>query len=84
MANEYFGGGHLRYAVGKWRDDSGDIVDVICPVRCKDCKKFGNDEACPMLSMQAYTEADDFCSCGERKTDGERKNDNGQWDHPAG
>ncbi len=48
--------------------NAAPTIDAVPVVRCKDCKKFGNDEECPMLSMQAYTEADDFCSIGERET----------------
>ena len=36
-------------------------------VRCYECKKNGNDEDCPLLSMMQYTEDDDFCSYGERR-----------------
>ena len=47
--------------------DKSLFVEVV---RCKDCKKQGDDEECPLLSMMQYTEPDDFCSYGERKTDG--------------
>ena len=26
---KYFAGGHLRFQDGEWRDDSGNIVDVV-------------------------------------------------------
>lgn len=26
---EYFAGGHLRFLDGEWRDDNGDVVEVI-------------------------------------------------------
>ena len=49
-----------------WVRDN-DVVEVV---RCKDCRKQGNDEECPLLSMMQYTEPDDFCSYGERRTNG--------------
>lgn len=36
-------------------------------VRCKDCKFQGDEDDCPLLSVSAYTEPDDFCSYGERR-----------------
>lgn len=44
--------------------------DMARVVFCEDCKKHGNDEECPLLSMMAYTDPTDHCSYGERK-DGE-------------
>lgn len=44
--------------------------DMARVVFCSDCVKSGNDEECPLLSMMAYTEPTDFCSCGERKDGG--------------
>ena len=58
----------LRLRNGAWRDNDGDAVDIVEVVRCKDCKKHGDDEECPLLSMMEYTESDDFCSYGERRT----------------
>ena len=50
-------------------------VDAVEVVRCKDCKyrkepenRLCNPYCTKHLSMQAKD--DDFCSCGERKTDG--------------
>ena len=45
-------------------------IDAVPVVRCKDCKFQGDEDDCPLLSLSAYTEPDDFCSYGERK-DGE-------------
>jgi hypothetical protein len=46
------------------------LPDDMCRVVfCTDCKKHGNDEECPLLSMMAYTEPTDFCSYGERRKD---------------
>ena len=45
-------------------------VDAVPVVRCKDCKFQGDEDDCPLLSLSAYTEPDDFCSYGKRK-DGE-------------
>ena len=42
-------------------------VDAVEVVHCYECKKNGNDEECPLLSMMQYTEDDDFCSYGERR-----------------
>lgn len=45
---------------------------VTIPVRCKDCKKQDTC-LCPLyhcVSPQIYERDDDFCSYGERKTDG--------------
>lgn len=41
-------------------------ADVVEVVRCKDCKYQGNDYECPLLSLAAYTEPDDFCSYGKK------------------
>ena len=52
-----------------WRKkvSAAHTVDAVEVVRCKDCKMYGNDEECPLLSMMQYTEETDFCSYGERK-----------------
>lgn len=52
-----------------YSDGKADAIAEL--VRCKDCKMYGNDEECPLLSMMQYTEEADFCSCGERKDNGE-------------
>lgn len=41
-------------------------ADVVEVVRCKNCKYQGNDDECPLLSLAAYTEPDDFCSYGKK------------------
>lgn len=53
----------------RWLFDTYDFTVAEEVVRCQNCRKHGNDEECPLLSMAAYTEPDDFCSCGERKSD---------------
>ena len=62
----------------EWFDDWGNYTsagqaivdaptaDVVEVVRCKDCKYQGNDDECPLLSLAAYTELDDFCSYGKK------------------
>lgn len=62
----------------EWFDDWGNYTsagqaivdaptaDVVEVVRCKDCKYQGNDYECPLLSLAAYTEPDDFCSYGKK------------------
>ncbi len=52
------------------RQPTADVVEVC---RCKDCKHLGcklskDKYACNNLCMP-YCSADDFCSCGERRTD---------------
>ena len=44
-------------------------VDAVEVVRCKDCKWHRYDSYCENLSVIGF-ELDDFCSLGERKTDG--------------
>jgi hypothetical protein len=54
-------------------------VDAVEVVRCKDCKQWGGvvyggrckQWSAPLSGMTYYTSADDFCSYGERRTDGE-------------
>ena len=62
----------------EWFDDWGNYTsagqaivdvptaDVVEVVRCADCKYQGNDDECPLLSLAAYTEPDDFCSYGKK------------------
>ena len=47
---------------------SADTVDAVEVVRCKDCGHY-HENVCPIW---CYTETkpDDFCSYGERRTDG--------------
>ena len=45
------------------KQPTADVVEVV---RCADCKYQGNDDECPLLSLAAYTEPDDFCSYGKR------------------
>ncbi len=42
-------------------------IDAVEVVRCKDCKFQGDEDDCPLLSVSAYTEPEDFCSYGERR-----------------
>ena len=44
-------------------------IDAVEVVRCKDCKFYGNEDDCPLLSFANYTESMDFCSCGERRSE---------------
>ena len=72
------GDGLLRLCNGKWRDNDGDAVDIVEVVRCKDCKHWeketGDCTEHPTyydFGMDWYIyDEDDFCSCGERRTDG--------------
>lgn len=65
---------YMRRTVTPWHTSKeiADMLianDVVPVVRCKDCKKQGNDEECPLISMMSYTEPYDYCSLGERKDD---------------
>lgn len=70
---EYFAGGHLRFLEGAWRDDNGDVVDIVEVVRCKDCRYYephGNGKIgiCMHKKLKRYLRHDtDFCSYGERR-----------------
>lgn len=45
-------------------------VDAVEVVRCKDCK-WRNTKGCPYKNFNAVERSDDdFCSDGERRTDG--------------
>lgn len=49
--------------------------DVEIPVRCKDCKHYENKEGCKPFcqkfeGLYGYPKEEDFCSYGERRTDG--------------
>ena len=60
---------------------AGLIADALIangatiPVRCTNCKNFGrnheNDTFCRFVGGLSDPEDNDFCSYGERKTDGE-------------
>lgn len=43
-------------------------VDAVEVVRCKDCKGMNEDKFC--CAWEGFVRDDDFCSYGERKTDG--------------
>jgi hypothetical protein len=66
---------HDEYSQGLFHGCEADIeivdeipaADVVAVVRCKDCKFQGDEDDCPLLSLSAYTEPDDFCSYGERR-----------------
>lgn len=62
---------------GYWETYNPDIVEVV---RCKDCKYWqdategipngGRAQGDCSQHEAEYWYEDDFCSCGERKTDG--------------
>ena len=69
------GDGLLRFCNGAWRDNDGDVVDIVEVVRCKDCQWYYLDECTnPYVYISdgghLYTQPDDFCSYGERKDNG--------------
>ena len=49
--------------------DLGDMpaIDAVPVVRCKDCKNYGDEYFCPLLSLADYNDPNDYCSYGERK-----------------
>ncbi len=52
------------------------LVDVVEVVRCKDCRWCQDDYMgtwCGRFSGVRFTNADDFCSHGERREDGEEE-----------
>jgi hypothetical protein len=55
--------------------ENAPTVDAVEVVRCKDCKHWGYVVGCGhycecYANQMADTEADDFCSYGERKDNG--------------
>ena len=59
--------------------DSVPTVDAVEVVRCKDCKHgrppictgyFGQYVSCNLTSYKMLMKSNDFCSYGERRTDG--------------
>lgn len=52
-------------------------IDAVPVVRCKDCRFDGDEDDCPLLSVAAYTNPDDFCSYGERKEGSDVEGDRG-------
>ena len=49
--------------------DYQTTVDAVEVVRCRDCKHLYEDDGCPLRYFKTHVE-EDFCSYGERKTDG--------------
>lgn len=63
----------LSYANKVWMRkiiSEAPTIDAVEVVRCKDCKFQGDEDDCPLLSLSAYTEPDDFCSYGEKRGEG--------------
>ena len=60
---------HKQYVLYTAIEDA-PTIDAVPVVRCKDCKNYGDEYFCPLLSLADYTDPNDFCSYGERK-DGE-------------
>lgn len=52
----------LRYQCFAWRNDDGDIVDMVEVVRCKDCEY---QQVC--RSVNQYLGCNGYCSRGKRK-----------------
>lgn len=56
------------------QDDIEDTptIDAVEVVRCKDCKHYEENDGCGWLDYDYVTmmKPEDFCSYGERKTDG--------------
>lgn len=56
---------------GLFHIPAADVVEVV---RCKDCRKWfpyngGGSHDCPFCG---YPEEDDFCFCGERRSENEK------------
>lgn len=45
-------------------------VDAVPVVRCKDCKFIHEKGYCTLVTGMTRIEPDDYCSRGERRTDG--------------
>lgn len=68
------------YKAGREAVEKKGPIDVAVVVRCKDCKWTGGKEsvfcpehlACNKWGKIHYVKPDDFCSYGERKTNGQK------------
>lgn len=49
--------------------DDSETIDAVPVIRCKDCK-YHREFLCDRLKYSYVTNADSFCSEGERKDDG--------------
>lgn len=74
---EFHDGHHQKYYVYKEKDvDDAPTIDAVPVVRCKDCKYSSDNRVygCRIESFdydfdtQMY--ANDFCSCGKRRSNG--------------
>lgn len=36
-------------------------------IKCDDCKKFGDETECPLLSFAGFNDSDDYCSLAVRR-----------------
>ena len=75
--HNYSGDTIMDYEVADLIDDCIDYaptIDAVPVVRCKDCKhleRYQNANWCEVFDDGYYHPADDdFCSCGERRSDG--------------
>lgn len=62
-----------RYFTVKFDIEEAPTIDAVPAVRCKDCKYYEPDEVecgCLFAGGLQYVKPDDFCSYGERKTNG--------------
>ena len=48
--------------------DKAPTIDAVPVVRCRECK-YHNRPPCPMRLSFNWTEDNDFCSYGERRTE---------------
>lgn len=55
-------------AIVKYALEKAPAVDAVPVVRCKDCDFYGKNGRCTKSGL--YTSGSDYCSYGERKTDG--------------
>ena len=51
--------------------EESPTVDAVEVVRCKDCKRYSQSGLCNLyLNVSHQMKPDDFCSYGERRSDG--------------
>lgn len=57
---DFFAGGHLRFLEGEWRNDDGDVVEIV-EVRHGEWKKTNNRKKSYMYDCSACGKTAYFC-----------------------
>lgn len=65
---KYYSDCDYRIGVGACPKECVQFKHKAMVVYCADCRNRGNESQCPLLSLADYTEDDDYCSFGDRKT----------------